>query len=163
MLRRAGYPASGSLAARSYLDYGEVIKPDDAKRSDPAVFKRGTASSQGHVGDLLKIDANTVWVIGGNQSLKGTDGAVTITALPRTSLLSVKRPTAADRVPAGTVPLRPSPGRPLRPPPRRRSRHRWWRRYSRPLSTRATTRWVSLVGKDPMALWDRIKGNPPKK
>jgi hypothetical protein len=23
--------------------------------------------------------------------------------------------------------------------------------------------WVSLVSKDPMALWDRIKGNPPKK
>jgi hypothetical protein len=34
---------------------------------------------------------------------KGTDGAVTITALPRTSLLGVRRPTAADRLPAGTV------------------------------------------------------------
>jgi uncharacterized protein (TIGR02594 family) len=112
MLGRAGYRGSGSLLARSYLDYGEVIEPDDAKRGDTAVFKRGTASWQGHVADLLKIDANTVWVIGGNQSLKGTDGAVTIAALPRTSLLGVRRPTAADKLAAGTT----TPAKPRKAP-----------------------------------------------
>jgi len=117
MLRRAGYRASGSLAARSYLDYGEEIDPDHAKRGDTAIFKRGTASWQGHVGDLLRIDANTVWVIGGNQSLKGTDGAVTITALPRTSLLGVRRPTAADKLPAGTTTLAKPRKAPVGPSP----------------------------------------------
>ena len=116
MLRRAGYRASGSLAARSYLDYGEVIEPDDATRGDTAIFKRGTASWQGHVADILKIDANIVWVIGGNQSLKGTDGAVTITALPRTSLLGVRRPTAADKLPAGKVVTPAKPRKAAAPP-----------------------------------------------
>jgi uncharacterized protein (TIGR02594 family) len=103
MLGRAGYRGSGSLAARSYLHYGEVIEPNDAKRGDTAVFKRGSAGWQGHVGDLLRIDANTVWVIGGNQSLKGTDGAVTISAQPRSSLLGIRRPTAADKLAAATI------------------------------------------------------------
>lgn len=103
MLRRAGYRGSGSLAARSYLDYGEVIEPDDAKRGDIAIFKRGTAGWQGHVANVLWIDNTTIWVIGGNQSLKGTDGAVTISAQPRSKLLGIRRPTAADMLPAGTV------------------------------------------------------------
>ncbi|MBK8086018.1 MAG: hypothetical protein IPK28_20525 [Devosia sp.] len=46
MLRRAGYQGSGSLAARSYLDYGEVIEPNNAKRGDIAIFKRGTAGGR---------------------------------------------------------------------------------------------------------------------
>ena len=109
MLGRAGYRGSGSLLARSYLDYGEEIDPDHAKRGDTAIFKRGAAGWQGHVADVLRIDDTTVWVIGGNQSLKGTDGAVTITALPRTSLLGVRRPTAADKLPtgAGVTPAKP--------------------------------------------------------
>ncbi|MDP3316179.1 MAG: hypothetical protein Q8M47_08940 [Devosia sp.] len=119
MLGRAGYRGSGSLLARSYLDYGEEIDPDHAKRGDTAIFKRGTAGWQGHVGAVLRIDANSVWVIGGNQSLKGTDGAVTITALPRTSLLGVRRPTAADKLAAATVtPAKPKKAAmPPAPPP----------------------------------------------
>ena len=77
---------------------------------------RTSASWQGHVADLLRIDANTVWVIGGNQSLKGTDGAVTITALPRTSLLGVRRPTAADKLSAGTVVTPAKPRKAATPP-----------------------------------------------
>lgn len=103
VLHRAGYRGSSSLVARSYLHYGDEVPLANARRGDIVVFKRGRSSWQGHVAFFLKAEGDFLWVIGGNQSLKGTDGAVTVARMPRASLLGVRRPTAADKLSAGTV------------------------------------------------------------
>ncbi|MFA5897923.1 MAG: TIGR02594 family protein [Hyphomicrobium sp.] len=101
MLRRAGYKASGSLAARSYEGYGEeAIAPN---RGDIAVFKRGNSSWQGHVSFFLKIEGDYVWVFGGNQS-----DAVNASRYKRGSLLSIRRPVAVDRLAAAPMAAMPA-------------------------------------------------------
>ncbi|HEV7278380.1 MAG TPA: TIGR02594 family protein [Devosiaceae bacterium] len=97
MLGRAGIKGTGSLAARSYLDWGqEVTKP---QRGDVVVFKRGNSAWQGHVAFYLGEDKTHVWVIGGNQS-----NAVTVARYSKKSLLGYRRPPA----PAVTRPARPA-------------------------------------------------------
>lgn len=100
MLIRGGFRGSGSLLARSYLDYGDAVPTRKAKRGDIAVFKRGNSTWQGHVAFVLKVVGEVVWIIGGNQSLQNTDGAVTVSSRPASSLLGIRRPSAADKIAA---------------------------------------------------------------
>lgn len=63
-LKGAGLPNTGSLLARSYLDYG--TKLEDPRVGCIAVFKRGAPPS-GHVAFVTGWGAGHVRVIGGNQ------------------------------------------------------------------------------------------------
>lgn len=107
MLGRAGVEGTGSLAARSYLEWGRpAAKP---RRGDVAVFKRGRSAWQGHVAFYLGETASHVLVIGGNQG-----NAVSVARYPKTSLLGYRRPPAAAaaspaaRPPAPAVDARPA-------------------------------------------------------
>ena len=63
-LKDAGLPNTGSLLARSYLDYG--TKLDAPKVGCIAIFKRGAPPS-GHVAFVTGWGAGNVRVLGGNQ------------------------------------------------------------------------------------------------
>lgn len=88
MLARAGYPNTGSLAARSYLNYGTKLE-----RPVPGcivVFWRGSPTSwEGHVAFYVRDDGTHVRVLGGNQS-----DAVTEASYPKTQVLGYCWPIA---------------------------------------------------------------------
>ena len=83
-LRRARLDGTGSLLARSYLDWGE---PTDARLGAIAVFSRGDDPSSGHVGFYLDGDEARVFVLGGNQA-----DSVSVTVLGRDRLLGLRWP-----------------------------------------------------------------------
>lgn len=87
MLKRAGQPNSGSLAARSYLKYGIAV--DDPAPGDIAVFSRGNSSWEGHVAFYLGATDTAVKVLGGNQSNK-----VSVANYSKSRLLGYRRPVA---------------------------------------------------------------------
>ena len=81
MLKRAGIEPSGSLMARSYLNWGIELK--EPRVGCIVVFKRGAPPS-GHVAFYL---GGSIKVLGGNQS-----DAVTIATYRRSSLLGFRWP-----------------------------------------------------------------------
>lgn len=98
MLKRAGLPNTGSLAARSYLNYGIAL--DDPKPGCIVVFTRGNSSWEGHVGFYIGETANHIKVLGGNQS-----DSVSIASYPKSKLLGYRwpvEPTAAALKEAGS-------------------------------------------------------------
>jgi uncharacterized protein (TIGR02594 family) len=109
-LKRAGVQPSGSLAARSYLDWGDNVD-DDPQPGDVVVFERGSGW-QGHVALLIQDLGTRVKVIGGNQK-----NAVTIATYSKTRkgarLLGYRRPPgaakAAAKAPAKAAPPAPKP------------------------------------------------------
>lgn len=85
MLKRAGMPNTGSLAARSYLKYGvPVTEPEPG---DIAVFSRGNSTWEGHVAFYIGETDTAVKVLGGNQSNK-----VSVASYPKSKLLGYRRP-----------------------------------------------------------------------
>ena len=85
---KAGFAGSNSLAARSYLNWGQRL--DTTKplpRGAVLVFRRGDSAWQGHVCLLLSDDGATLLVIGGNQS-----DAVTIARFSRGALIGARKP-----------------------------------------------------------------------
>ncbi len=114
MLRRSGQAGTGSLAARSYLQWGKAVDLDDAKPGDIVVFKRGNSSWQGHVAFYVSHDAGTIAVLGGNQR-----DAVTVAKYGRVSLLGIRRaalpskPVAASKAPQVVI----NPTEPRHPTP----------------------------------------------
>ena len=62
------------LMARSYLDWGVKVSPDDIQPGDIVVFPRGTQGWQGHVGfyvrSIMVDDLEYYLILGGNQSNK---------------------------------------------------------------------------------------------
>ncbi len=97
MLRRAGYAGTGSLAARSFLTWGEKLtKP---KIGCIVVFKRGNSTWQGHVGFVVGITATTLQVLAGNQG-----NAVSIQPFPiDSSVLGYRWPAVKSAPAAKTV------------------------------------------------------------
>lgn len=73
VLDKAGSKGTGSLAARSFLDWGTAV--DKPSYGDVVVLKRGNNSSQGHVGFYEGENPDgTIRVFGGNQGNRvGTD------------------------------------------------------------------------------------------
>jgi len=57
------------LLARSFLDWGEAVEPEDIQVGDIVVFPRGNQGWKGHVGFYVgKQQGSNKWVIlGGNQ------------------------------------------------------------------------------------------------
>lgn len=87
MLVKAGYKPSGSLMARSYLDWGtQLAKP---RKGCIVVFKRGAAPA-GHVGFVENWTAGLVRCVGGNQS-----DAVTAMNFARAGVLGFRWPSEA--------------------------------------------------------------------
>jgi len=74
VLELEGIPGSESvsdvpLMARSFLEWGSPINPQDIERGDIVVFPRGNQGWQGHVGFYVGRAKNGSWIIlGGNQA-----------------------------------------------------------------------------------------------
>jgi uncharacterized protein (TIGR02594 family) len=68
--RSIGNTGTGKLNARSFLHYGTVVDPKNAKEGDIIIFKRGSSTWQGHVAYFVKYDkkSGTVVCLGGNQA-----------------------------------------------------------------------------------------------
>jgi uncharacterized protein (TIGR02594 family) len=66
VLAEGGSIGSGKLNARSWLNVGEAVT--EPKLGDIAVFWRETPVSwKGHVGFVIRVEGDYVWVLGGNQ------------------------------------------------------------------------------------------------
>lgn len=89
MLRRAGYASSGSLWARSYLNWG--VRLNDPKPGAITILSRGNPS-QGHVGFFIGKQGNDILLLGGNQR-----DAVTIAHYPRSRVLGYRWPIAKTK------------------------------------------------------------------
>ncbi len=101
-----GLQSTRSLAARSYLDWGVEVEPDDAREGDIVVFWRGSRSSwQGHVAFFIRRLGNQIEVLGGNQG-----DAVSIARYPAARLLAIRRPPHAP----SSVPILGDPSEPYR-------------------------------------------------
>ena len=87
-LGRGKVQGTGSLMARSYLDWGAGLAA--GRLGAVAVFSRGSDASSGHVAFYLDDDENRVFVLGGNQG-----DAVSVTAIERGRLLGLRWPSDA--------------------------------------------------------------------
>jgi uncharacterized protein (TIGR02594 family) len=73
ILEIEGIPSNNNheypLLARSFLDWGEAVEPEDIRKGDIVVFPRGNQGWKGHVGFYVGNQEGTnKWVIlGGNQ------------------------------------------------------------------------------------------------
>lgn len=85
MLRRAGAAGSGSLLARSYLNWGEAIS--EGRLGAIAVLTRGADPNAGHVGFLVGATKNKIYLLGGNQ-----DDAVSVAAFDASRVLAYRWP-----------------------------------------------------------------------
>jgi len=88
MLARAGYEGTGSLMARSFLNYGSVTyRPSEG---DIAVFKRGRSRTAGHVGfyvgEQVINGKKYILTLGGNQSR-----SVNVAYIPASRLLGFRK------------------------------------------------------------------------
>ena len=95
-LARAGEVASGSLLARSYLDWGTSI--DEPRPGAVTVLSRGEPWA-GHVGFWIGETDGSVVLLGGNQS-----DAVTVTRFPKSRLLGFRWPGDEPEISAHEAP-----------------------------------------------------------
>lgn len=87
-LKQAGEATTNSLMARSFVNYGNKIKPT---KGAILVFRRGKAPS-GHVGFYVGETKTHFRVLGGNQG-----DSVSIKPYPKDELLAVRWPSRARR------------------------------------------------------------------
>lgn len=94
-----GYERTGKLDARSWLDVGETIGTDDARKGDVIIFERGNSNWQGHVAfiDSMERDRGIARCLGGNQS-----DSVNIQTYPLSKLLGVRRLRTLDQLQGGS-------------------------------------------------------------
>jgi uncharacterized protein (TIGR02594 family) len=85
MLKRGGHVGTGSLLARSYLDWG--ISLEEPRLGAIAVLSRGNDPTTGHVGFVLGDAADKLYLLGGNQG-----DAVTVAAFDKARLLGFRWP-----------------------------------------------------------------------
>jgi uncharacterized protein (TIGR02594 family) len=84
--------AMGSLMARSLATFGKGIQRNTKiPRGAIAVWPRGEPPA-GHTNIVLDDDGTYVLCIGGNQSLEGTNGAVTISRTRKSQALAYRLP-----------------------------------------------------------------------
>lgn len=86
-LEECGIKSTGSLLARSYLEFGKEIDIYEAQKGDIVIFWRDSPNSwKGHVGFYEGYDEIMIKVLGGNQS-----NQVKVSGYYRNRLLSVRR------------------------------------------------------------------------
>lgn len=91
MLKRSGISGTGSLLARSYLNWGESI--DRPRLGAVAVLSRGNDPTAGHVGFFVGESEDKLFLLGGNQ-----EDAVSVAGFDKARLLGFRWP-AEDRPP----------------------------------------------------------------
>ena len=95
-LAEAGLQGTGSLLARSYLDYGTPI--EKPRYGCIVVLSRGGASAasswKGHVGFCLGERGDRITVLGGNQN-----NAVTVAQYPSSRVIGLRWPTTTPPSP----------------------------------------------------------------
>jgi uncharacterized protein (TIGR02594 family) len=84
-LARANLKNTGTLLARDYATYGEVLKKPEVNCI--GVMKRGNSGWEGHVGFVTKFDNNSVWMLGGNQN-----DEVNVSKYPRSKFIAFTKP-----------------------------------------------------------------------
>ncbi len=95
-LARSGIAGTGSLRARSYLDWGKAA--DGLRPGAVAVLSRGADPAAGHVGFLVG------WVDGGIVLLGGNQGdEVSVERFPRDRLLGLRWPMTSAEAGAATA------------------------------------------------------------
>jgi uncharacterized protein (TIGR02594 family) len=83
--KQAGNPTTGSLMARSFLNYG--TKVDEPTKGDIVVLTRNGPPGSGHVGFYAGQDENgNVLILGGNQG-----DSVSVKAFPQSQVLGYRR------------------------------------------------------------------------
>ncbi|MBS0237314.1 MAG: TIGR02594 family protein [Proteobacteria bacterium] len=87
MLKRAGCEGTGSLLARSYLDWG--LSLEEPRLGAIAVLARGDDPAAGHVGFLIGTTGEKLYLLGGNQN-----DAVSVAAFDAARLLGFRWPNA---------------------------------------------------------------------
>ncbi|HMI91199.1 MAG TPA: TIGR02594 family protein [Polyangiales bacterium] len=97
-LEQVHIASTDSLAARSYLQYGDEIPQRDARYGDIVVLWRGmplpssVTNAPGHVGFLDRIVGEQVLIMGGNQR----GDRVSVQSYPLRRVLAFRRPSVAD-------------------------------------------------------------------
>jgi uncharacterized protein (TIGR02594 family) len=88
VLATAGVKGTGSDMARSFLNIGTPVKPQQAEAGDVIVFPRGRSGTLGHVGFVKDVDLqnNTVTILSGN-----TGGAVRTETRSLSGALGIRR------------------------------------------------------------------------
>jgi len=104
-LERAGIRSTRSLAARSYLGWGEQVT--GFRLGAIAVLSRTADPALGHVGFLLGQTAETVFLLGGNQG-----DSVRVAAFPHARLLGLRWPANTPVIPEAEGAARGYPGPP---------------------------------------------------
>ncbi len=89
VLKQVGIQGTRSASARSYLNWGSELK--EPRYGAVVVVSRGTSAYTGHVGFVARFDADTVWILGGNQK-----DSVNISAFKRSSVVGYRWPGPAD-------------------------------------------------------------------
>lgn len=88
VLEEAGHKGTGSLAARSFLDWGHKVKTP--KYGDVVVFWRGKKEGwQGHVGFYIRETDNYIYCLGGNQG-----NSVNVSRYSKDRVLGYRRPAS---------------------------------------------------------------------
>ncbi len=92
VLKTAGFPYTGKLNARSFIEIGEAVSvPKPLGSSNEFVdlvilWRESPASWKGHVGFFIKERENLIYTLGGNQS-----NQIKISAYDRGRLLQYRR------------------------------------------------------------------------
>ena len=80
-------PRSKSAAARSWLDVGVAVPPEDARVGhDIVILSRGSSPTAGHTGFFAGWGEDTVRILAGNQGNR-----VSIASYPRDRILGIRR------------------------------------------------------------------------
>ena len=96
-MRAVGIAGTNSLAARSWLRWGDVIPASEARFGDVVIFSRGVhlpasiINAPGHVAFFDRILGDQILVCGGNQGQR-----VSINPYPLRRVLGYRRPKAED-------------------------------------------------------------------
>jgi uncharacterized protein (TIGR02594 family) len=95
VLATNGLKGTGSMAARSFLNYG--TETNSPQKGDIVVLSRGPDPTKGHVGFFEGFDKNgNVRVLGGNQGKAG-QGAVSEATFSRSAVLGYRRAPASPQ------------------------------------------------------------------
>jgi uncharacterized protein (TIGR02594 family) len=98
-MEQAGYKGTDNAMARSWSNWGEAVPKGQVKPGDVIVFPRGNDPAKGHVAIVSSVNADgSITVVGGNQTKRGTDGAVTESTRHVNEAIAIRRPTAAERI-----------------------------------------------------------------
>jgi len=94
VLNAGGIKGTGSLMAKSYLNYGQPVK--QPSRGDIVVFNDMSGSnnpSKGHVGFVDRVENGQVWTLGGNQ-----DNAISLKPYSMNQVAGFRRPPSGQEV-----------------------------------------------------------------